>query len=152
MESSSASCQGMCKLKINKHLLNSINFARGSVPAVFRWKTMTFYTWHMLKFSFVFKFTYYIVGTLFVSTLFYFNVIVLSWLSQLAVVRQVHIRTSVLPIHLTCNVNKQLLDEVEHDIMNYQSRGLCYLPKPKAEADNTDTRGLVTRQTLNLTW
>ena len=23
--------------------------------------------------------------------------------------------------------NKQLLDEVEHDIMNYQNRGLCYL-------------------------
>ena len=36
--------------------------------------------------------------------------------------------------------NKQLLDEVEHDIMNYQIRDLCYLPKPKAEADNTDTR------------
>ena len=36
--------------------------------------------------------------------------------------------------------NKQLLDEVEHDIMNYQNRRLCYLPKPKAEADNTDTR------------
>ena len=36
--------------------------------------------------------------------------------------------------------NKQLLDEVEHDIMNYQNRGLCYLPKPKAEEDNTDTR------------
>ena len=36
--------------------------------------------------------------------------------------------------------NKQLLDEVEHDITNYQNRGLCYLPKPKAEADNTDTR------------
>ena len=35
---------------------------------------------------------------------------------------------------------KQLLDEVEHDIMNYQNRGLCYLPKPKASADNTDTR------------
>ena len=35
---------------------------------------------------------------------------------------------------------KQLLDEVEHDIMNYQNRGLCYLPKQKAEADNTDTR------------
>ena len=33
-------------------------------------------------------------------------------------------------------VIKQLLDEVEHDIMNYQNRGLCYLPKPKAEADN----------------
>ena len=38
------------------------------------------------------------------------------------------------------NNNKQLLDEVEHDIVNYQNRGLCYLPKPKAEADNTDTR------------
>ena len=37
-------------------------------------------------------------------------------------------------------VIKQLLDEVEHDIMNYQNRGLCYLPKPKAEADNTDTK------------
>ena len=36
--------------------------------------------------------------------------------------------------------NKQLLDEVEHDIVNYQNRGLCCLPKPKAEADNTDTR------------
>ena len=33
-------------------------------------------------------------------------------------------------------INKQLLDEVEHDIMNYQNRGLCYLPKPKVEADN----------------
>ena len=38
------------------------------------------------------------------------------------------------------NANKQLLDAVEHDIMNYQDRGLCYLPKPKAEADNADTR------------
>ena len=34
---------------------------------------------------------------------------------------------------------KQLLDEVEHDSENYQERG--YLPKPKAEADNTN-RGL----------
>ena len=40
----------------------------------------------------------------------------------------------------TEGVNKQLLDEVEHDIMNYQNRCLCYLPKPKAEADNTGTR------------
>ena len=31
---------------------------------------------------------------------------------------------------------KQLLDKVEHDIMNYQNRGLSYLPKSKAEADN----------------
>ena len=37
-------------------------------------------------------------------------------------------------------INKQLLDEVEHDIMNYQNRGLCYLPQPSASADNTDTR------------
>ena len=35
---------------------------------------------------------------------------------------------------------KQLLDEVDHDSMNYQNQGLCYLPKPKTEADNTDTR------------
>ena len=35
---------------------------------------------------------------------------------------------------------KQLLDEVEHDIMNYQNRGLCYLPQPSASADNTDMR------------
>ena len=35
---------------------------------------------------------------------------------------------------------KQLLNSIFHDIMNYQNRGLCYLPKPKAEADNTDTR------------
>ena len=37
------------------------------------------------------------------------------------------------------NYTKQLLDEVEHDIMNYQNRGLCYLPKPLASADNTDS-------------
>ena len=35
--------------------------------------------------------------------------------------------------------NKQLLNEVEHNIMNYQNRGLCYLPQPSASADNTDT-------------
>ena len=39
-------------------------------------------------------------------------------------------------ITYVCNIyNKQLLDEVEHDIMNYQNRGLC-----SASADNTDTR------------
>ena len=27
--------------------------------------------------------------------------------------------------------------KVEHDILNYQNRGLCYLPKPKAEADKS---------------
>ena len=36
---------------------------------------------------------------------------------------------------------KQLLNEVEHDIENYQGRGLCCQPKPKAEVDNTN-RGL----------
>ena len=44
-----------------------------------------------------------------------------------------------MPEYLSLDV-KQLLDEVGHDIMNYQNRGLCYLPKPKAEVDNTDTR------------
>ena len=47
------------------------------------------------------------------------------------------LETFVIPAGID---HKQLLDEVEHDIMNYQNRGLCYLPKPKAEADNTDTR------------
>ena len=37
-------------------------------------------------------------------------------------------------------IKQLLLDEVEHDIMDNQNQGLCYLPKPKAEADNTDTR------------
>ena len=35
-----------------------------------------------------------------------------------------------LVLRVVCD-NKQLLYEVEHDIMNYQNRGLCYLPKPK---------------------
>ena len=54
--------------------------------------------------------------------------------------------SSLTPNAASCAENsvkadiKQLLDEVEHDIMNYQNWGLCYLPKPKAEADNTDTR------------
>ena len=42
------------------------------------------------------------------------------------------------PLATICN--SQLLDEVEHNIMNYQCRGLIYLPKPKAEIDNTITR------------
>ena len=33
--------------------------------------------------------------------------------------------------------------------MNYQNRGLCYLPKPKAEADNTDTRQKFSIQKLS---
>ena len=40
----------------------------------------------------------------------------------------------------------QLLHEVEHDILCYQ-RGLCYLKKPKAEADNTN-RGLITQDIM----
>ena len=44
------------------------------------------------------------------------------------------------PLDAVYQNTKQLLDEVEHDIVNYQNRGQCYLPKPKAEADNTDTR------------
>lgn len=37
-------------------------------------------------------------------------------------------------------VKKQLLGEVGHDIMNYQSQGLNYQLKLKSEADNIDTR------------
>ena len=50
------------------------------------------------------------------------------------------IPTSQLTWAPTGKYNKQSLDEVEHDIMNDQNRGLRYLPKPKAEADDTDTR------------
>ena len=39
---------------------------------------------------------------------------------------------------ITTTNNKQLLDEVEHDRDNYQGQSLSYLPKPKAEADNTN--------------
>ena len=38
-------------------------------------------------------------------------------------------------------LNVQIMDEAEQDIQNYLDRGQCYLPKPKAEADNID-RGL----------
>ena len=78
--------------------------------------------------------------------------------------------------------NKQLLDGVEHDIMNYQNRGLCYLliihdimrkpnsiivllhifqiihPQKQKRSvqpfffEENTPMGLVTRQTLNLTW
>ena len=37
--------------------------------------------------------------------------------------------------------NKQLWNEVEHDIENYQGRGLRYPPKLKADVDNIN-RGL----------
>ena len=81
---------------------------------------------------------------------------------------------------------KQLLDEVEHDIMNYQNRGLCYLRQiiqtrgfdnswyhattefnncfiihflnnrqkkafSHSVSEENNPRGLITRQTLNLT-
>ncbi|RMX47417.1 hypothetical protein pdam_00002213, partial [Pocillopora damicornis] len=35
---------------------------------------------------------------------------------------------------------KQLLAEVEHDIMKYQCQDLSYLPEEKAEVDNADVR------------
>ena len=35
-------------------------------------------------------------------------------------------------IFVSSSYNKQLLEEVEHDILNYQNRGLCYLQTPKA--------------------
>jgi len=49
-------------------------------------------------------------------------------------------------VYLNCQINlitnitntEQLLDEVEHDSDNYQGQSLSYLPKPKAEADNTN--------------
>ena len=46
---------------------------------------------------------------------------------------------SCVIITITIN-NRQLLDEVEHDIMNFQDLGLSYLPKLETEADKTDLR------------
>ena len=59
------------------------------------------------------------------------------------VISQLGLAVSIDERQVMSNVyNKQLLDEVEHDIMNYQNQGLCYmyLPKRKAEAEYTDTR------------
>jgi hypothetical protein len=39
--------------------------------------------------------------------------------------------------------NKQLLNEVEYDIENYQGRGLCHLPTLKADVDNTNREALI---------
>ena len=53
-------------------------------------------------------------------------------------VRVLHVKHTFILLHykFILPYNKQLLDEVEHDIMNYQNRGLCYLPQPI-----TKTRG-----------
>lgn len=40
----------------------------------------------------------------------------------------------------TSSAIKQLLNEVEYDVINNQRRDLSYLPKPKVETDNTHTR------------
>ena len=50
-----------------------------------------------------------------------------------------HLKTWVHQEYSPAN-NKQLLDEVEHDITNYQCKGLNYEPKLNTEADNSDTR------------
>ena len=52
--------------------------------------------------------------------------------SRNRVCNKLYARSKEMPV--ICGY-KPLLDEVEHDIMNYQNRGLCYLPKP-----NTDKR------------
>ena len=48
--------------------------------------------------------------------------------------------------------NKQLLDEVQHDIMNYQNQDQTRKKTFSHSVSEENTpRGLVTRQTLNLT-
>ena len=44
------------------------------------------------------------------------------------------------PIWHHLRLIKQLLAEVEHDIMKNQCQDLSYLPKEKAEVDNADVR------------
>ena len=65
------------------------------------------------------------------------------YVSPLPCTKKIIVLISLLhSLRRTKNTIEQSLDEVEHDIMNYQYRGLSYLPKPKpkAEADNTDMR------------
>ena len=65
------------------------------------------------------------------------------YVSPLPFAKKIIVLISLLhSLRRTKNTIEQSLDEVEHDIMNYQYRGLSYLPKPKpkAEADNTDMR------------
>ena len=38
---------------------------------------------------------------------------------------------------LLCDFDQQLMNEAEYDMKNYADRGGCYLPRPKAEVDNT---------------
>ena len=42
-----------------------------------------------------------------------------------------HIIIIWIAIYKRAYTNKQLLDEAEHDIMNYQNRGLCYLQQTR---------------------
>ena len=49
------------------------------------------------------------------------------------------LQTAIKQTVVKKTATKQLLDEVEHDIMNYQNGGLCYLPQPSASADNNYT-------------
>ena len=65
------------------------------------------------------------------------------YVSPLPCTKKIIVLISLLhSLRRTKNTIEQSLDEVEHNIMNYQYRGLSYLPKPKpkAEADNTDMR------------
>ena len=45
--------------------------------------------------------------------------------------------------------NKQLLDEVEHDIMNYQNRGLCYRLRQITQTQGFDNSGYHAKTEFN---
>ena len=102
--------------------------------------------YHCLLYNNFFKF--------FISNIFYntirtlltsysyisYNIKVPTTLQLLTNTNLVYKKKNLTITVFTITNNKQLLHEVGHDIMNYQNRGLRNLPKPKAEADNTDTR------------
>lgn len=46
----------------------------------------------------------------------------------------------------------QLLDEVDCDIMNYECKGLSYLPELKVKVDNTDKRSDNSRYPVKTTF
>ena len=65
------------------------------------------------------------------------EIMVLGFITRLQLLKDTTLRwINHYPLDNSIGFNKQLLDEVEHDIINYQNRGLCYLPKPKAKDPN----------------
>ena len=67
------------------------------------------------------------------------KMLILFWKWTRKVTEKIWVKVSV-KLH-SCIYNKQLLDEVEHDIMNYRNRGLCNICRSRWLRQITQTRG-----------